>query len=534
MKHIWLRILAVALTIVWMLLLNFWMMPAINIQSTTMWLMVILTLVGGAVIMWCAEYFIGDDNYRGAIVCILLVVTVVVLMAILSVPSWNLFNAGAFRDVVNIKQEDNTLDDLPKVESAKDIPIVDMYTARQLGDRTMGAMSKYSSQYEVNQEYNLISFNGSYVRISPLEYGDFWKWNTSKRNGIPGYVTVNVYTQEAKFVQPEKSMFYSPSAGFGDKLKRHLLSLYPSYMMEKAHFEVDDEGVQYYVVPVVRATAGLFGAMEVYKVILCNAETGDAKEYNLDEVPMWVDHVFSVEYIMERLDWHYKYVHGFWNTWFAKKDIKGTSYSYDNAQYFFIPKDGDVFLYTGITSSGTDESNFGFILANMRTGEIRYYDDIGAEESSAQSSAEGLVQNLGYKAGPVMAVTVDGVSTYFMTLKDKGGLVKKVAFVNKANYTIAAEADTIEQALKLYRSKIKGEIINEETETKDGIVNFLFTAVKEGTTFFYFKIEGDNTLYASSLLTNEVQVTMFVGSKINFTYNILDKDLALVQKITIK
>ena len=42
----------------------------------------------------------------------------------------------------------------------------------------------------------------------------------------------------------------------------------------------------------------------------------------------------------------------------------------------------DVYMYTGITSISSDESNIGFVLVNLRTHEARFYDVPGAEEYS--------------------------------------------------------------------------------------------------------------------------------------------------------
>lgn len=531
------RIVALVVLVLWGLLLNFWTMPAMTLASAGTWFFFAIGIFGvGTLFFLLAEWIAGEEEWHFSIGSLIIAGVMLVIMFFVSIPSWTMFNASAYQRVITIKMDGDAQQDLPKVEKSKDVPSVDMLTARQLGDRTMGAMEKYASQYEVNDEYNPISYQGDYIRISPLEYGDYFKYMNSKKDGIPGYVMVDIYTQEAKFVTLKEPMRYSPSASFGDKLKRHLRGLYPSYIFGKEHFEIDEEGVPYYIVPVETPTVS-FNAHKVTSVILLNAVTGDGKEYDINEVPEWVDHVFSVSYIMERVEWYCGYINGFWNNsiFGAKKDVRKTSYSFVNTQYFFVPMKDDMYLYTGITSAGKDESNVGFILANMRTGEITYYSDPGAEESSAQSSAQGLVQHLGYTAGPVMEVTVDGIPTYFMSLKDAGGLVKKYAFVNKPNYAIASEGDTVEQALKVYRSRIRGENVSlEQADAKEGMITFLATAVKEGTTFFYFKLEGDDTLYVSSLLTNEKQVTMAEGIKLSINYSMLDDGFALVQQVTIK
>ena len=66
--------------------------------------------------------------------------------------------------------------------------------------------------------------------------------------------------------------------------------------------------------------------------------------------------------------------------------------------YNYLALNDDVWMYTGVTSVNGDQSNVGFVLANQRTMETKYYKVEGATESSAMSSAEGQVQNLKYQA----------------------------------------------------------------------------------------------------------------------------------------
>ena len=97
-----------------------------------------------------------------------------------------------------------------------------------------------------------------------------------------------------------------------------------------------------------------------------------------------------------------------------------------------------MWVYTGITSVGQDNSNVGFVLMNQRTMETRYYEVSGAEEYSAMDSAKGRVQNLGYKATFPLLINVSGQPTYFMALKDDAGLVKCYAMLNIETAPITA------------------------------------------------------------------------------------------------
>ena len=96
---------------------------------------------------------------------------------------------------------------------------------------------------------------------------------------------------------------------------------------------------------------------------------------------------------MQLYDYHGMYQHGFFNSVLGQKDCLVTTNGYN-----YIALDDDVWVYTGITSVNGDQSNVGFVLINQRTMETRFYRVEGATEMSAMSSAEGQVQNLGYRA----------------------------------------------------------------------------------------------------------------------------------------
>lgn len=102
-------------------------------------------------------------------------------------------------------------------------------------------------------------------------------------------------------------------------------------------------------------------------------------------------------------------------------------------------------MYTGVTSVNGDQSNVGFVLANQRTMETRYYEVEGATEAAAMESAEGQVQNLKYTATFPLLLNLQGEPTYFIALKDDAGLVKKYALVNVQKYQIVAIGDTVSQ-----------------------------------------------------------------------------------------
>lgn len=453
----------------------------------------------------------------------------VVVFVILLLFSSPIFSSQRYRDVANIVNSGTLKDVFEPIVDVSELDVLTMQSSSRVGDRILGQMAqKYISQFEVNNEYNLIYLGSESIRVTPLEYGSFFKWINNKSKGIPAYLKVSITSQASSLEDLNKPIKYAPSAYFNDDLIRHLRFKHPTKILGKPQFELNDFNVPYYIVPTKTANAGLFGALHINGAILCNANSGEMDYYDINNVPEWVDHVYSVSDINDMTQWYYNYVHGYFN--FSKKDMRNTSYHYDSYQYNTIARDGDIHMITGITSVGNDESNVGFIMANLRTGDISYYDDPGAEESSAQGSAEGLVQQYGYKAAPPKLVNIDGASTYYMPLYDSQGVFRKYAFVNKMNFTLATEADTLQEAYNKYKKLIQPAMPQYTYATK-GTISQINTATVDGNTYFYYVLQNDDTFYISSIINNSKQVVLKVGDTVTIEYTFDEKANGIVSSI---
>lgn len=143
--------------------------------------------------------------------------------------------------------------------------------------------------------------------------------------------------------------------------------------------------------------------------------------------------------------------------------------------------DDDVWIYTGVTSSESDASNFGFILSNQRTKETRYYEAGGAIESAAQQSAEDAVQNYQYAATFPILLDIEGQPTYFMSLYGTSNTVKGYALVNLADKTIVgtgivdemkSDAKALNAAVENYIQALKDKnIINSNIDMNEYLVD---------------------------------------------------------------
>ena len=515
------RSVALVVTVIAGILINYLFLPAWSLQSGGMYAYLFVMACIATASFVIADTISYDENRICSIVT--LVFTGIVLVAIIIgvVTSAQLFHASRYQSLIEI--EEGNFEEEVASNNISEIAVVDVATAERLGDRTLANLSN-PSWYDVDNEYNLILYNGTQYRLSPINYGGFFKYMKANSTGIPGYVLVDACTQEAKLVTLEEPIKYSPSAYFSYDLTRHLRNQFPSYVFGKSFFEIDEEGYPYWITSVKDTNIGIWGGKTENSFIITDAHSGESKEYEVSELPDWVNHAFDLDYLMDMVYYNYEYINGFIN--FSKTDVNRTSYYYkDNDEGFTgynttLSSDGIVF-YTGVTPANAAESIVGFLFANPRTGVVKFYSCSGAEESSAQAAAQGLVQNLGYIATFPTIVNIDGLPTYFMVLKDNADLIQRYAFCNVANYSITVQAPTIEEALAQYRAELgfdKEVVETVETNSTTGIIEFLFTAEIDGDTYFYFTLEGDNNLYMSSIKNSNRQVLLNVGTTVTVEF----------------
>ena len=158
--------------------------------------------------------------------------------------------------------------------------------------------------------------------------------------------------------------------------------------------------------------------------------------------------------------------------------------------YNYLSIGNDIYLYTGVTSANADESNLGFILENMRTGEITKYSLASATEESARESAEGAVQEKSYKATFPILINLNDKPLYIMGLKDNAGLVKEYALVDAVEYQNVIVARQWKSYSASTPIKTILKLIMKPQKVSRGVVADLKSAVIKGDTVYFFKVDG--------------------------------------------
>lgn len=438
----------------------------------------------------------------------------VVFMMLASIVGIKLFNATRYRDLI-LTESGDFAEDVAEI-SMSQIPVVDRDTATRLGSRKLGEMSELVSQFEIEDDYTQINYQGSPYRVTPLAYADMFKWFYNRKKGLPAYLTVNMVTQQTDLVWLEEGMKYSPSEYFFRNIYRHLRFHYPTRIFDQVSFEIDDDGTPYWVAPTITYRIGWWDGKDINGAILVNAVTGESRWYAKDDVPQWIDQLYDSNMIMTQLDDNGLFQNGYINSIFGQKNVRRTTYGYN-----YLAINDDVYLYTGMSSVTADQSNIGFVLVNLRTKATKFYTVPGATETSAMASAQGQVQHLKYSATFPLLLNISERPTYFVSLKDDAGLVKMYAFVDVEQYQIVGTGQTIDEARKNYRTALNLEDVetNDPVDTleKTGIIDAVTDVVISGNTCYYFTLTGGDTVYAAQVTEHEKLPFIQSGDRISFT-----------------
>lgn len=527
-EKVWLRLLISAvLTIIAGGIVYYMMLPALNFKDVNMYIFIMVLIVLFMVFfaLACkANKKIERREYikKKSKVPVIIVAALVVVMAIGWLCGATIFRASSYNKLMPVTTSEFSTD-FEKL-SVDSVPRVDESRALTLADQQLGSLSEYKSQYVVSNTTTMINYNNRPVRVAYLEYADVFKWFNNTKEGVPAYMIIDLISQKVTVVncveQFGSCIQYSPTELFNEKLIRHIRFQYPTELLDTPNFEISDDGHPYWITPVLDKTIGLFGGTDVNGAIITDALSGESVYYDIEQVRsdeslQWIDVVYSANLLVQQYDYYGKFQNGFWNSIIFQNDVSQASQGNG-----YIAMDDDVWIYTGVTSSESDASNFGFILSNQRTKETRYYENGGAIETAAQQSAEDAVQNYQYAATFPILLDIEGQPTYFMSLYGSSNTVKGYALVNLADKTIVgtgivdemkSDAKALNAAVENYIQALKDKnIIGTDINVDEYLVDE--TDEDAGGTAQETPAENGNTAAPSAPAADGSQVTGEVTS----------------------
>ena len=518
------------------------MLPALNVHDTQLYLFLILLVAvfAGSFYLVCRANKKAERlEYvkKKTLIPVVIVAVIAVVMLVGFLVGATIFRASDYSDLMTVQNSDFDRDfsDI----SYDEVPRIDASRAKTLADQQLGSLSQYKSQYVVADATTQINYRGVPCRVASLQYADVFKWVNNTKNGLPAYILIDVVSQKVTVVncveQFGSGIQYSPAEYFNEKLIRHLRFQYPTKLLDTPNFEIDESGHPYWVTASLTKKIGLFGGTDVQGAIVTDALSGKSKYYPIDTVRKdkslnWIDVVYSDQLLIEQYNYYGKLKKGFWNSIIFQNDVNVAS-----SGNGYIALDDDVWVYTGITSSKTDTSNFGFILCNQRTKEVRYYQNGGAIETSAMESAQDAVQNFGYAATFPILLDIEGQPSYFMSLYGDSNTVKGYALVSLEDKTVVgtglidtnSDAKALNTAVENYINAMKdkgwiaktvdaADYVKDEAEiataggeqtggaaepsakpsaptdskTITGKITYIKSSVNDGNTVYYLQVDG--------------------------------------------
>lgn len=435
-----------------------------------------------------------------------------------------LFNQS-YRQLLGPVAESSFTADIEPINLGQ-IRIVDEEMARKLADKKIGEVPALGSEVQLG-ELVLQKVKQQLYYIAPLEHRGFFQWWTNRQQGSKGYIMVSATNpQDVRLVQ----QLDGQDVFIKYQLQGFVFDYLPRYVywhgimnigMTDYSFEVDDDLNPYWVITLYTNKVGYRGS-DAVGAVLVNARTGELTRYTMEDLPAWVDRVQPDQFVYKQIsDWG-EYVNGFWNAVLAKT---GTLRPTSRDMHLIYGNDDRVYWYTGITSSGKDESTVGFMLIDSRSKEAKWYKIAGADEAGAKKSAEGQVQEKGYRAGYPILYNINGIPTYIAPLKDKEGLLKAVAFISVENYNLVGVGSDIESALRSYQQNIagRGNLFVPQNESRQttvsGVIERISPVVKSGDSYYYFMLAGDKRVFIGSVNTSPKLPLAKPGDQVSVTIN---------------
>ena len=556
-------IISIVAAVIGAVIAYYFMLPALNFKSTDLYL-----FLGVIAVIYIAAQALLSGMFRNpemgayvkkkAKIPGIIIAALVVIVGIGFLISAVIFRANSYNKLIDVDENKTFAADISEADF-QSVPVLDSAASAALANRTLGDLASINavSQFEVSEQFTQINYKNSPVRVTTLAYGDIFKWLKNTSKGFPGYIIVNMVTQKAELVKLDEGNYirYSTEEHFQKYLMRHLRFKYPTYIFDTPHFEIDEQGQPFWICPVLDKTIGIFGGTDVKGMILVNAITGECTEYSKDDAKdnkelQWIDGLYSSSLLIEQYNYHGKYINGFINSIIGQEGVKVTTEGYN-----YLAMNDDVYLYTGVTSTNSDQAIIGFVLVNMRTKDANFYSVSGAKEYSAASSAEGAVQNYAYTATFPILLNINGQATYFMSLKDSSNLVKRYGMVNVQNYQVVVTGSTIADCIEEYVKALKENNINikvdidqikeatedidqndtddgeasDETDAEDKTASItapiadIRTAVIDGESIYYIRLEGSKKFFSIKASDFEKVVILDKGDELTIVFDKSDE-----------
>ncbi|HEY7782571.1 MAG TPA: hypothetical protein VIC85_20425 [Ktedonobacterales bacterium] len=463
----------------------------------------------------------------GAFSLALVLVTAFVVNSLIVVSTtWFDPNAKALAHIPRITVERQSAP-LPPTD-VNHIVLVTQGVAAYLGQQVLAASNQnLGSTYNTEPDsYTLQSVNHHLYWIAPLVYNNLFA-NLSHME-TPGFVSVDA---EDPNVQPllhtGYHLRYIPAAILNQDLLRHVyLSGYVDGNLVDPTLEVRDDWRPFFTISLMRPTRGFTGDV-VSRVLLVDPQTGGIQAFDPRQVPPWVDRIIPADTVTDYLTWWGRYENA---PWFNPSGSGQQSPANNTPELVYNSVDQPVWLEPMTSSSGNDNSSTGVILFDTRDNSGHFYQLTGiGVTNNVVATFKNNPHNLkNYDVGAVQLYQIFGIPTWvatFVQQTDFGETFQGVGIVdarhlNGADVIMATDkADALSAyAQSLAAGPGTGPSSSGQRVTVRGVVSRVSAATSNGTTTFYFLLEGQTHIFTASLALSAELPLVRPGDTIQGTF----------------
>ncbi|WP_102028563.1 Yip1 family protein [Salirhabdus sp. Marseille-P4669] len=388
--------------------------------------------------------------------------------------------------------------------------------------------------------------NDEIVFVAPVEFSGFWKYIRGKETAGYFMISATDINAQPKFV--ESTMRYTNSSYFNQNIKRVIYSAYPTYIQSgEAQIEVDEEGKPWYVQTVYKPI-GLTNKpdMSTLHVAVVDPVTSEVTLYDVERAPAFVDGPISSELASDENEYFGKYVHGWLNSIFGKKDVKipNESGTESNVTPVF-DEAGQMHYFTDMSSPKENiDSALGYTLVNARTGELVYYNGDKNNGIMDSKGAKEIVNKefpeKNWTGSMPILYNIDGNPTWVVNVLDPNGLFKHYAYIKAADSDFVVFGDTAKETLDKYRLALAQDPSNVEStgetslEEQSGVVDRVVVTTQNTDQLVQFILTGDKTIYTINASKAPLSIFIQEGDRVELKANILGNGTAIVEELSIE
>jgi hypothetical protein len=264
---------------------------------------------------------------------------------------------------------------LPPSADLRHIRVVPQEAAIFSGDKVVGQLGSYYSVGNFNVQVEA----GSLVWVAPLEFQGPVQWLA--RRTSPGVIVVSAENPDAPpELRQRAPMRYIPSALLNDNLYRHVYMTYGTEQILEETLQLDDAGNPQYLCTLGRPTIGWSG-QKVTGVVIVDPATGAMRRVarsDFASLPKWVSRVYPADLALAYNVWFGTYVHGFWNSLLARRDVHVPA----RDEVFGLLAGNRFVWFVDHSSPAADQSMTGFTYMDTVTGATTYYTSSGGQFNS--------------------------------------------------------------------------------------------------------------------------------------------------------